>query len=132
MPESFLIEVDTWLFQLEVGIRFFTREQLTSPRDADFHPQIYLFFAIMLPFQSRERPAMSSKQPLLEVKGLKTCFFTEDGIVHAVNGDSIALKEGETLDMTGESGCGRNVAMPSVLGLIPDSPGKVTVGKALF
>ena len=69
---------------------------------------------------------------LLDVRGLETQFRTPDGIVHAGNGDSIAFKDGETLDMTGESGCGRNAAMLSVLGLIPDSPGKVTVGKALF
>jgi ABC-type dipeptide/oligopeptide/nickel transport system ATPase component len=69
---------------------------------------------------------------LLDVRGLETQFKTSDGIVHAVSGVSFGLKEGETLDMTGESGCGRNAAMLSVLGLIPDSPGKVTVGKALF
>ncbi len=69
---------------------------------------------------------------LLDVRGLETQFKTPDGIVHAVNAVSFGLKEGETLDMTGESGCGRNAAMLSVLGLIPDSPGKVTVGKALF
>ena len=67
---------------------------------------------------------------LLDVRGLEMQFRTPVGIVHAVNGVSFDLKEGETLDMAGESGCGRNVAMLSVLGLIPDSPGKVTVGKA--
>ena len=69
---------------------------------------------------------------LLDVRGLETQFRTPNGIAHAVNALSFGLKEGETLDMTGESGCGRNVAMLSVLGLIPDSPGKVNVGKALF
>ena len=69
---------------------------------------------------------------LLDVWGLETQFRTQDGIVHAVNGVSFDLKEGETFDMAGESGCGRNVVMLSVLSLIPDSPGKVTVGKALF
>jgi oligopeptide transport system ATP-binding protein len=69
---------------------------------------------------------------LLDVRGLETQFRTPDGIVHAVNGVSFNVKEGETPDMVGESGCGRNAAMLSVLGLIPDSPGKVTVGKALF
>ena len=69
---------------------------------------------------------------LLDVRGLETQFKTPDGIVHAVNSVSFGLKEGEIPDMTGESGYGRNGAMLSVLGLIPDSPGKVTVGKALF
>ena len=67
---------------------------------------------------------------LLDVRGLEMQFRTPSGIVHAVNGVSFDLKEGKTFDTAGESGCGRNVAMLSVLGLIPDSPGKVTVGKA--
>lgn len=69
---------------------------------------------------------------LLDARGLETQCKIPDGFVHAVNVFSFDLKEGETLDMTGESGCGRNAAMLSVLGLIPDSPGKVNVGEALF
>ena len=69
---------------------------------------------------------------LLDVRGLGTQFRTPDGIVHAVNSVSFGLKEGETLDIVGESGCGKSITMLSVLSLIPDSPGKVTVGKALF
>lgn len=69
---------------------------------------------------------------LLDVQDLKTQFKTPDGIVHAVNGVSFSLKEGETLGVVGESGCGKSVTMLSVLGLIPSPPGKVTAGKALF
>lgn len=69
---------------------------------------------------------------LLDVQDLETQFKTPDGIVHAVNGVSFTLKEGETLGVVGESGCGKSVTMHSVMGLIPMPPGKVTAGKAFF
>ncbi|MBP6178417.1 MAG: ABC transporter ATP-binding protein [Anaerolineales bacterium] len=69
---------------------------------------------------------------LLDIQGLETQFKTPDGIVHAVNGVSFDLKEGETLGVVGESGCGKSVTMLSVLGLIPSPPGKVVNGKAFF
>ena len=69
---------------------------------------------------------------ILDIQGLETQFKTPDGIVHAVNGVSFDLKEGETLGVVGESGCGKSVTMLSVLGLIPSPPGKVVNGKAFF
>lgn len=69
---------------------------------------------------------------LLDVKGLETTFKTSEGIVHAVNGVSFNLKEGETLGVVGESGCGKSVTMLSVLGLIPSPPGKIVAGSANF
>ena len=69
---------------------------------------------------------------LLEVQGLETQFRTPEGVVHAVNGVSFGLKEGETLGVVGESGCGKSVTMLSLLRLIPSPPGKVTAGKALY
>jgi len=69
---------------------------------------------------------------ILDVQGLETTFKTPDGTVHAVNGVSFGLKEGETLGVVGESGCGKSVTMLSVLGLIPSPPGKVVAGKAFF
>ena len=69
---------------------------------------------------------------LLDIKGLETQFKTPDGIVHAVNGVSFGLKEGETLGVVGESGCGKSVTMLSVLRLIASPPGKVVEGEALF
>ncbi len=69
---------------------------------------------------------------LLEVKNLKTRFFTQDGVVHAVNGISLYLNEGETLGLVGESGCGKSVSMLSVLRLIPQPPGKIVGGEVWF
>jgi oligopeptide transport system ATP-binding protein len=69
---------------------------------------------------------------LLDVQGLETTFKTPEGIVHAVNGVSFGLKEGETLGVVGESGCGKSVTMLSVLRLIQSPPGKIVAGKAFF
>ena len=69
---------------------------------------------------------------LLDVQGLETQFKTSDGIVHAVNGVSFSLPEGETLGIVGESGCGKSVTMLSLLRLIPSPPGEITAGKAMF
>jgi oligopeptide transport system ATP-binding protein len=69
---------------------------------------------------------------LLEVKGLRTQFFTQDGVVHAVNGVSYDLNEGETLGIVGESGCGKSVSVLSVMRLIPQPPGKIVAGEVWF
>jgi oligopeptide transport system ATP-binding protein len=69
---------------------------------------------------------------LLDVQGLETQFKTSDGVVHAVNGVTFGLAEGETLGMVGESGCGKSVTMLSLLRLIPSPPGEITAGKAIF
>ena len=70
--------------------------------------------------------------PLLQVKDLRTQFFTQDGIVHAVNGVSFEVSEGETLGIVGESGCGKSVSMLSIMRLIPQPPGKIVGGQVLF
>jgi oligopeptide transport system ATP-binding protein len=69
---------------------------------------------------------------ILDVQGLETTFKTPDGVIHAVNGVSFGLKEGETLGVVGESGCGKSVTMLSVMGLIPTPPGKIVAGTANF
>lgn len=66
---------------------------------------------------------------LLEVKNLKTHFFTMEGVVKAVDGVSYELNEGETLGLVGESGCGKSVSALSVMRLIPDPPGKIIDGE---
>ncbi len=69
---------------------------------------------------------------LLKVEGLETLFRTREGVVHAVNGVSFHLKEGETLGIVGESGCGKSVTVMSMLGLIPSPPGEVVDGQAYY
>lgn len=69
---------------------------------------------------------------VLEVNDLVTRFYTPEGVVHAVNGVSFHLDEGETLGIVGESGCGKSVTMLSVLRLIPEPPGKIERGEAVF
>ena len=69
---------------------------------------------------------------LLYVQNLETRFKTPEGTVHAVNGVSFKLNEGETLGVVGESGCGKSVTMLSLLKLIPQPPGEIVAGKALF
>jgi oligopeptide transport system ATP-binding protein len=69
---------------------------------------------------------------ILKVEGLETQFRTQDGMVHAVNGVSFRLKEGETLGIVGESGCGKSVTMMSMMRLIPMPPGKIVAGSAFY
>lgn len=71
-------------------------------------------------------------ETLLSIENLETCFRTPEGTVHAVNGVSLELNQGEILGIVGESGCGKSVTMLSILGLIPSPPGMVTAGKALY
>ena len=70
--------------------------------------------------------------PLLEVKNLKTQFFTQDGVVKAVDGVSFYVDQGETLGIVGESGCGKSVSVLSVMRLIPQPPGKIVDGEVIF
>ncbi|NLY52309.1 MAG: ABC transporter ATP-binding protein [Firmicutes bacterium] len=69
---------------------------------------------------------------LLEVRGLKTYFYTEDGVVPAVDGVDFVLNKGETIGIVGESGCGKSVTSLSIMRLIPDPPGKIIDGEILF
>jgi oligopeptide transport system ATP-binding protein len=70
--------------------------------------------------------------PLLEVNGLKTQFFTQDGVVKAVDGVTWYVDEGETLGIVGESGCGKSVSVLSVMRLIPQPPGRIVEGEVIF
>lgn len=69
---------------------------------------------------------------LLEVKNLQTQFFTQDGVVHAVNGISYTVDAGETVAIVGESGCGKSVGVMSLIRLIPQPPGKIVAGEVWF
>ena len=69
---------------------------------------------------------------LLEIKGLKTHFFTDEGVSPAVDGVDYAVRKGETLGVVGESGCGKSVTALSIMRLIPEPPGKIIGGDILF
>jgi oligopeptide/dipeptide ABC transporter ATP-binding protein len=70
-------------------------------------------------------------KPILEVRGLRTYFHTEDGIVKAVDGVDLAVRRGEVLGLVGESGCGKSVTSFSILRLV-GLPGKIIAGEILF
>src|SRR6266571_3842578 len=69
---------------------------------------------------------------LLEIRDLRTHFFTEDGVVKAINGVNLEIARGETLGLVGESGSGKSVTALSILRLIQDPPGKIVSGQVLF
>ncbi len=70
--------------------------------------------------------------PLLEIKGLKTHFKTDDGWLHAVDGVDMTIEAGQTLGVVGESGCGKSVTAKTVMKLIDMPPGKIVAGQVLW
>jgi oligopeptide/dipeptide ABC transporter ATP-binding protein len=77
-------------------------------------------------------PAAASAGPLLEIDNLQTHFFTPAGVVHAVDGVSYDLRNGETLGVVGESGCGKSVTALSILRLVANPPGRIVGGAIRF
>ena len=75
---------------------------------------------------------VENRFPLLQVRNLKTYFFTIDGIAKAVDNVSLSLDKGKTLGLVGESGCGKSVSAMSIMRLIKDPPGKIVDGQILF
>jgi peptide/nickel transport system ATP-binding protein len=69
---------------------------------------------------------------LLEVRGLRTYFASERGEVRAVDGVDFSLERGRTLGIVGESGCGKSVTALSIMGLVPQPPGRIAGGEVLF
>jgi peptide/nickel transport system ATP-binding protein len=69
---------------------------------------------------------------LLDVKNLKTYFFTDEGVVRAVDGVDLYIDQGETLGVVGESGCGKSVTALSIMRLIPQPPGKIVEGEISY
>jgi len=69
---------------------------------------------------------------VIKVKGLQTSFFIDDGEIPAVDSIDFYINEGEILGIVGESGCGKSVTSLSIMGLVPNPPGKITGGEILF
>jgi peptide/nickel transport system ATP-binding protein len=69
---------------------------------------------------------------LLQVRNLQTSFFTPEGEVRAIDGVSFEIREGKTLGLVGESGCGKSVTSLSIMRLIPSPPGKIVGGEILY
>lgn len=75
---------------------------------------------------------IENKNFLLKINNLKTCFYTLDGIVRAVEGVSLTINPGKTIGLVGESGCGKSVTAHSVLRLLPLKTSQITEGEILF
>jgi len=75
---------------------------------------------------------MNNHSQLLQVQGLKTYFYTFEGVAKAVDNISFYLNKGETLGIVGESGCGKSVTALSIMRLIPEPPGRIVNGKIIF
>ncbi|ANU26023.1 ABC transporter ATP-binding protein [Planococcus versutus] len=75
---------------------------------------------------------MNERKIILDVKGLQTSFFTDDGEIPAVDNVDFYIREGEVLGIVGESGCGKSVTSLSIMGLVPSPPGEITNGEILF
>jgi len=73
-----------------------------------------------------------AEQRLLDVKNLKTYFFTDEGVVRAVDGVDLYINQGETLGVVGESGCGKSVTALSIMKLIPQPPGRIVEGEIIY
>jgi oligopeptide/dipeptide ABC transporter ATP-binding protein len=82
--------------------------------------------------RTAEEPETAPGAAVLEIDDLRTHFFTQAGVVRAVDGVSYAVRAGETLGVVGESGCGKSVTALSVLRLVADPPGRIVGGKIRF
>lgn len=72
------------------------------------------------------------KENVLEIKDLKTYFYTTDGVVKAVDGINLTVKRGSILGIVGESGCGKSMTAMSILNLVPQPPGRIVSGEILY
>ena len=75
---------------------------------------------------------MANNNKLIELRDLKTYFYTEDGVVKAVDGVSFSIERQKTLGVVGESGCGKSVTALSIMGLVPMPPGKIVGGSIIY
>lgn len=79
-----------------------------------------------------DRQTRALGRMLLEIRGLRTYFYTYEGVSRAVDGVDLTIKQGETVSIVGESGCGKSVTALSILRLVPDPPGRIVGGEITF
>src|SRR5439155_24022183 len=75
---------------------------------------------------------LQTEDTVLDVKNLRTVFFTNSGLFKAVDDVSFAVRRGETLAIVGESGCGKSVTALSIMRLVPDPPGRIVGGSVIL
>ena len=85
----------------------------------------------LVPASRRKRRFEKGDRPLLEVKGLRTSFYTRDGVVRAVDGIDFHVDRGEIMGLVGESGCGKSVTSLSIMRLVAN-PGRIEGGQVMF
>jgi peptide/nickel transport system ATP-binding protein len=105
----------------------------SAARSAEYRPPIdapTVEVGAMEPVADPTRP--DADPVILNVRDLKTYFYTYDGVVKALDGVTFKLKKGETLGLVGETGCGKSVTSFSITRLIPDPPGRIMSGSVLF
>ena len=78
------------------------------------------------------KSGVAAAEPLLNIEGLKTYFHTFDGLVKAVDDVSFFINRNETVALVGESGCGKSVTAQSIMGLVPQPPGRIESGRIVF
>ncbi len=93
---------------------------------------LFLFSIWITLGKNEKERALNEDEVILDIEDLKTRFYTEEGVVHAVEGISYQLHQGETLGIVGESGCGKSVHALSIMRLIPSPPGEIISGKIIF
>jgi oligopeptide/dipeptide ABC transporter ATP-binding protein len=87
--------------------------------------------AELVPASARKPRKERGDRPLLEITGLRTSFYTRDGVVRAVDGIDFHVDRGEIMGLVGESGCGKSVTSLSIMGLVA-KPGRVEAGEVIF
>jgi oligopeptide/dipeptide ABC transporter ATP-binding protein len=109
-----------------------TIEEVPTGSDPLLDPSVTGNVVAELVPASRRKPRRErGERPLLEVKGLRTSFYTRDGVVRAVDGIDFHVDRGEIMGLVGESGCGKSVTSLSIMRLIA-SPGRIEGGQILF
>ena len=85
----------------------------------------------IVPAAARKPRRERGERPLLEIRGLRTSFYTRDGVVRAVDGIDFHVDRGEIMGLVGESGCGKSVTSLSILRLVAN-PGRIDAGEVIF